>query len=74
MTDEPTITLQDITAAVQIIDLASSRGAIRGEEMSAVGQVRTNLAEFVEHSAKQQADGDAQSEDADANVADSDSE
>lgn len=52
---EPTITLNDIGAAVQIIDLAAGRGAIRGEEMAAVGNVRSRLAAFLEYSEKQQA-------------------
>jgi len=50
---EPSITLNDIGAAVQIIDLASARGAIRGEEMAAVGNVRQRLAAFLEYSEKQ---------------------
>jgi hypothetical protein len=51
---EPKITLQDIAAAVKIIDLASARGAIKGEEMSAVGGVRNRLSSFIEYSQKMQ--------------------
>lgn len=51
--NEPTITLQDIGAAIQIIDLASGRGAIRGEEMAAVGNVRNRLKDFLDFSEKQ---------------------
>ena len=41
------LSLQDIAAAVQIVDLASSRGAIRGEELMAVGSVRERFVAFL---------------------------
>lgn len=50
----PGISLQQLAAAVQIIDLASERGAIKGEEMAAVGTVRTAFAKFLEYAQKQQ--------------------
>ena len=36
----PGLSLNDISAAVQIIDVATARGAIRGEELLPVGTVR----------------------------------
>ena len=53
-TQEPGLPLQDIDAAVQIIDAAVQRGAIRGEEMVAVGTVRDRFAAFVEYSKAQE--------------------
>ena len=41
MTEENNqITLQDIDAVVRIIDTVCARGAIRGQEMTAVGSLR----------------------------------
>lgn len=45
---EQGISLQDIAAALQIIDVAVQRGAIRGEEMTSVGTVRDRLSAFIE--------------------------
>jgi len=52
-TQEPGLSLQDIVAAVQIIDAAVQRGAIRGEEMVAVGTVRDRFAAFAKHAQTQ---------------------
>lgn len=52
---ESNLTLQDIAVALQIIDIASARGAIRGEEMATVGQCRNNLAVFLKAAQEQQA-------------------
>ena len=41
------LSLQDIAAAVQIVDLASSRGAIQGSEMMAVGSLRERFVVFL---------------------------
>jgi len=46
--EEPRLSLQDISAAVQIIDVATSRGAIRGEELLPVGTVRSRFMDFLE--------------------------
>ena len=43
----------DITAAVQIIDVATARGAIRGEELLPVGTVRQRFMAFLEHAKEQ---------------------
>lgn len=41
------LTINDIAAAVQIIDIVSARGAFRGEELSQVGALRDRYAAFV---------------------------
>lgn len=41
------ITLQDVVLAVQVIDTCTKRGAIEGNEMATVGQLRDKLANFV---------------------------
>ena len=48
------LSLQDIANALQIIDIAVSRGAIRGEETSSVGMVRDRLAGFLKAAQEQQ--------------------
>lgn len=53
-TQEPGLSLQDIAAVVQIIDAAVNRGAIRGEEMVAVGTIRDRFAAFVNHAQAQE--------------------
>lgn len=42
------LSLQDISACVQIIDVVSQRGAIQGNELSPVGQLRDKLVSFLE--------------------------
>ena len=42
------ITISDLDAIKNIIDLASSRGAIRGSELSMVGTVYDKLTAFLE--------------------------
>lgn len=41
------LSLQDIAGAVQVVDLASSRGAIRGDELMAIGSLRERLVAFL---------------------------
>lgn len=43
----PSITIQDFDAVVKIIDVCSTRGAIRGEEMAGVSSVREKFAAYV---------------------------
>jgi hypothetical protein len=53
----PEVTLQDIQMTIEVIDLASSRGAIKGAEMSQVGALRYRMASFLQYQqevAKQQ--------------------
>ena len=41
------ISLNDLAAAVQIIDVCSKRGAFQGDELESVGGVRGRIAAFV---------------------------
>ena len=41
------LTVQDLTAIKQIIDVASSRGAFRANEMAVVGQTYNKLEAFL---------------------------
>ena len=41
------LTINDIAAAVQLIDVVTSRGAFRGDELSQVGALRDKYAAFV---------------------------
>lgn len=49
----PGLSLNDIAAAVQIIDVATGRGAIRGDELSSVGTVRDRFMAFLNHAKEQ---------------------
>jgi hypothetical protein len=44
---KPTIDINDIASIVQLIDVCSTRGAFRGEELAIIGALRTKLAEIV---------------------------
>jgi hypothetical protein len=46
---QPMLSVGDMQAVVKIIDAAVARGAIKGEEMVAVGTVRQRFVDFVEH-------------------------
>ena len=61
MTEENNqITLQDIDAVVRIIDTVCARGAIRGQEMTAVGTLREKFGALLQAEAdKQQAAAEA---------------
>ncbi len=41
------LTVNDIAAALQVIDVTTARGAIRGDELSQVGALRDRFAAFV---------------------------
>lgn len=41
------LTVNDIAAALQLIDITAARGAFRGEELSQVGALRDRFAAFV---------------------------
>jgi hypothetical protein len=41
------LTVNDIAAALKIIDVVASRGAFTGKELSQVGAVRDRFAQFV---------------------------
>lgn len=47
------LNISDLTAMKTIIDIASSRGAFKPNEMMAVGQTYNKLANFLEQVAKQ---------------------
>ena len=47
------LTLQDLAAIKSIVDVASSRGAFKPNEMVAVGQTYTKLTAFLDNVAKQ---------------------
>jgi hypothetical protein len=47
-TQAPQISLNDLAAAVQIIDVCSKRGAFEGSELESVGAVRGRIAAFVQ--------------------------
>jgi hypothetical protein len=48
------ISLQDFTAMINIIDIVSQRGAFKGEELESVGRVRNRLVNFVQAASPQQ--------------------
>lgn len=50
------LTINDLNSFKVIIDIASSRGAFKPNEMVAVGQSYTKLTAFLEQVAKQQAE------------------
>lgn len=53
----PQLTLGDIATVVQIIDLCSKRGGFEGQELEAVGGLRSRVVKFLE--ANQPKDGEA---------------
>lgn len=53
----PQLTLGDIATMVQIIDLCSKRGGFEGQELEAVGGLRSRVVKFLE--ANQPKDGEA---------------
>lgn len=56
MSDEktPSITVNDIVQSRQVIDVAIERGAFKGNEITSVGKVRDNLAQYEEYQRKLQ--------------------
>ena len=59
------ITLRDLDQIAQIIDLASQRGAFRGNELTQVGTVFDKLNVFLQYVADKQAEA-AEGEEADS--------
>lgn len=53
-TGAPELTVQDLLAIKSIVDVASSRGAFRPNEMATVGTVYTKLETFLNAVAAQQ--------------------
>ena len=59
--------LNDLQACIQIIDVASTRGAFRGEELTSIGGARDRIAAFLDaNKPPEAAAADAQPSDADA--------
>jgi hypothetical protein len=50
--DQTTITLQDLSTIVSIIDVCSERGAFKGNELMVVGQIREKVSAFVKQNQK----------------------
>jgi len=44
----PEVNIGDFGAILQVIDVASTRGAFKGAELSSVGEVRDRVAAFVD--------------------------
>ena len=49
------LTINDIAAVVQLIDVVTARGAFRGDELTQVGNLRDRYAEFVKAAQEAQA-------------------
>ena len=56
------INANDLALFVQIIDVVSQRGAIKGEEMEAVGALRTKLVAYLNSIAPAQEEASAEEE------------
>lgn len=52
--DNTQLTFQDIAAAVQVIDIASTRGAFRGDELLQVGTLRERFATILKDAQESQ--------------------
>jgi|SaaInl85LU_5_DNA_1037374.scaffolds.fasta_scaffold38258_2 hypothetical protein len=57
------LTINDLNAVVEIIDVVTQRGAIKGDELLAVGTIRNKIAEFIqsqleEHDSEDQQESD----------------
>jgi len=46
--EAPQITIVDLQNILQVIDVAATRGAFRGNELTSVGSVRDKLAGFLD--------------------------
>lgn len=60
------LTLNDIAAVVQIIDIVTARGAFRGEELSQVGALRDKYVAFVTAAQAQESPEESEAVDTDA--------
>jgi hypothetical protein len=47
MSEEPTISYEDLSLVLKVIDLAAGRGAFQGKELSAVGSLRDRIEAFL---------------------------
>lgn len=46
--DNPSLGVQDLEAVLKIIDACAERGAFKGNELAAVGNIRDKVSAFVE--------------------------
>lgn len=49
-TTQPSLTVNDLTLTLQIIQVATSRGAFKADELSAIGGVYDRIFKFLESS------------------------
>jgi len=62
--EAPQLSIADLQALLNVIDVASSRGAFRANELTNVGGIADKLTKFLQHVADQQkAQADAQKSD-----------
>jgi hypothetical protein len=47
-TEQPNIAIQDIAFLIQIVEVCSTRGAFRAEELSSVGAVYNKVKAFID--------------------------
>lgn len=47
MSEQPTVTLQDLAMVVNLIDLVTKRGAFEGNELLPVGTLRERIAAYL---------------------------
>jgi hypothetical protein len=56
----PDLNISDLNAVKSIIDIATTRGAFKANELEAVGKTYNKLTMFLEHVSKQQSEQQAQ--------------
>lgn len=66
--EEVNLSLQDIATFVQIVDIASRRGAFEGRELQGVGGLRNKVEQFLNQQAEAQQQGQAEGHMAPADV------
>lgn len=64
--EQPQITIADIAMLKQIVEVASSRGAFRAEELSQVGAVYDRVTTWVESMTQEATENEAEQGDSDA--------
>lgn len=47
MSEEPTISYQDLSLVLNVINVAAGRGAFQGKELSTVGSLRDRIETFL---------------------------
>lgn len=57
------LTINDLNAVVEIIDVVTQRGAIKGDELLAVGTIRNKIADFIQSQIEEQDSEDEQESD-----------